>query len=57
MSDYARDPAREDDFPTNCWCGEAVQPYPSAGLDHRCRQCAKHCEMDKYRAAEATKTQ
>lgn len=41
-------PADGKSWPTHCWCGEPVQP--SKALDHRCRQCAKHCEIAAHRA-------
>ncbi len=33
------------DFPTRCHCGQPVQ----RAQDHRCRQCAAHCEIARYR--------
>lgn len=41
MSDQA------EDFPTHCHCGQPVQP--EGATDHRCRQCADHCELEAYR--------
>jgi hypothetical protein len=37
-------------FPSHCYCGLPVQGY--AG-DHRCRQCAQHCEIAAYKRRAA----
>lgn len=36
-------------FPTHCHCGRPVQ---LDAADHRCRQCAEHCEIERYRREE-----
>jgi hypothetical protein len=46
-------PNPDSEFPTHCHCGAPVQ----VAADHRCRQCAAHCEIERYRSEQRQRSQ